>query len=423
MESARPVCLEAMEPEHTEIDLSLDVLERYVAGECTAPERAALDAYMAREPLAARVVAELKAHMLFGVASQTPWDASAAWNEFQRVIEAERTERETSHVAARTVMHETVMHETDRETQSTTGRVGTTRDSRQPSKHLGKHLSKHLGVHPRLAATRPWLGRVVGAAVIAVVGVVFITLSHRPSRVSAGHTYRTVAGQRAELTLVEDIHVVLAPNSTLHMRGNTGTLSGEAFFTVPHRTKQPLTILTGRVATRVLGTMFDVRRYPNESVTRVLVVSGRVSTGNAQTGNTHTGNAHTVTVDAHMMALVTDSSATTASVADMTRATGWTSGMLTFRDARVADVLAAVGRWYDIRFTLSDSTMAGRLLTATLDTRHTRSETLAALESVLQVRMTFVGDTIVLSPSDSIHHAPLRRSTRESFTSTREMGR
>jgi len=267
-----------------------------------------------------------------------------------------------------------------------------------------------------MARSQIWAWGVGGAAATLAAVVLVRSAMHAPNDMeqAAVHTYVTHSGQRAELTLPEDIHVVLAPNSTLEMRGNVGILRGQAFFTVPHRTNQPLTIKTGNVTTRVLGTAFDVRRYLTERATRVLVVSGRVSTGGART----------VTLDARMMALATDSTTTTATVSDIGRATGWVNGTLAFRDARVADVLAAVEQWYDVRFRLTDTGLGDRLLTATLDARRSRSETLAALESVLQVRMTFVGDTIVLSnPDATVRPAPAPRKTQEAFTPAREVGR
>ncbi len=54
-------------------------------------------------------------------------------------------------------------------------------------------------------------------------------------------------------------------------------LIGEAFFDVKRDTNRPFIINTGYTQIRVLGTSFNVRSYPNENTTEVLVVSGKVS--------------------------------------------------------------------------------------------------------------------------------------------------
>lgn len=53
-------------------------------------------------------------------------------------------------------------------------------------------------------------------------------------------------------------------------------LSGEAFFDVARDTSSPFEIYTEETVTRVLGTSFNVRAYPNEDKVEVMVRTGRV---------------------------------------------------------------------------------------------------------------------------------------------------
>ena len=56
-------------------------------------------------------------------------------------------------------------------------------------------------------------------------------------------------------------------------------LQGEAFFDVKKNSDKPFVIQTENAVVKVLGTSFNVKAYPNEIQTEVLVVSGKVSFG------------------------------------------------------------------------------------------------------------------------------------------------
>ncbi|NID13459.1 FecR family protein [Fibrivirga algicola] len=54
-------------------------------------------------------------------------------------------------------------------------------------------------------------------------------------------------------------------------------LVGEAFFDVVRRPKQPFMVYTNQLTTKVLGTSFTVRAYPNDKEAKVIVRTGKVS--------------------------------------------------------------------------------------------------------------------------------------------------
>jgi len=54
-------------------------------------------------------------------------------------------------------------------------------------------------------------------------------------------------------------------------------LVGEAFFDIVRRPKQPFMVYTDQLITKVLGTSFTVRAYPNDKEAKVIVRTGKVS--------------------------------------------------------------------------------------------------------------------------------------------------
>ncbi|AMJ64295.1 FecR family protein [Hymenobacter sp. PAMC 26628] len=127
-----------------------------------------------------------------------------------------------------------------------------------------------------------WLA---AAAVAAGLGVGSGLLGPRPGpqqapgawEVRYNGTARTQAVQ-----LPDGSNVTIQPTSRLRYRaGFAGGqravyLRGEAFFRVAHDVAHPFRVLTADLETRVLGTSFTVRAYPQQAETVVQVRTGRV---------------------------------------------------------------------------------------------------------------------------------------------------
>jgi len=249
-------------------------------------------------------------------------------------------------------------------------------------------------------APRPRWG-VAAIAAAAVIGVVAVT-RFRAHGVSSPHTvvasYHTGYGQRANVTLADGSHVTLAPATTMRVeRGDEAdgmtrvVLDGEAFFRVAHQRRAPFVVVTGAVATRVLGTSFDVRRYATDRRVRVVVADGKVSVGATTPG------APSVTATAGVMAMVTDSTATTVARGDVLNYIAWSKGDLTFQHMRTSDVLETLGQWYGYEFKLRDSTLASHTLTFRFD-GESEATVLRSLGVILDVTMTFNGRVVTLTP-------------------------
>jgi len=260
---------------------------------------------------------------------------------------------------------------------------------------------------------------VVLVAVTATLRVMGPRLFERSSA-RTSHTYATIAGQRATVQLADGSEVVLAPMTTLVETKGELNLTGEAFFTVAHHDATPFVVRTGQVTTTVLGTAFDVRYDARSHQTRVAVLEGKVATGS------QSRRAQRVTVSADMMAIVGDSSDAQVSETDVKALAAWRDGRLVFHDAPVPDVLQAIGRWYGVTLTLTDSVLRTRHLTTTIDVGLSQAYTLSALSAALGVQYRAVGDTIVLVPriaGRDTASAPIRRALPSLTTYPAEAGR
>jgi ferric-dicitrate binding protein FerR (iron transport regulator) len=198
-------------------------------------------------------------------------------------------------------------------------------------------------------------------------------------------SYHTDAGQRATVVLADGSRVVLAPQTTLSVGAGFGRdtrevfVRGEAYFDVTTSARAPFLVHTGPITTRVLGTSFDVKRYPDDAHVRVVVRSGKVVVRSARAS---------LLLSAGMVGRITDSGGVASKVGDASQYAGWTTGGLRFVNIPVPDMLRQLGQWYGVTFKLSDSTLAHRDITITYE-HVTAEQAISMLERVLNVKASY----------------------------------
>ena len=343
-----------------------ELLDRYFAGLCTPDEVARVEAAIAQNPHLSALTKHVAGHAV---------DVSSAWSRFvQQGRMANAPATATRHAGLRT--------ETRRSFRYTLG-----------------------------------IGLVAGVALVA--GLFSMRSSARTHE--QARTYATGAGRRATITLADGSRIVLAPNTTVRLtedathHARTVSLIGEAHFDVIASAHTPFVVQTGRVATSVLGTTFDVRRYVEDRVGRVAVISGKVRTASDGT---------VLQLSAGMAAQFTDSTVTPVA-GDVREYTDWTRGRLVFRDAPVAEVLSTLRRWYGYDFRVTDSTLVRQTVTAVFTIGET-AEMLRVVRHMLGVGMVIRDSVITLRPlrEGQADSDATSGTTRDQFThQTMEVGR
>ena len=133
-----------------------------------------------------------------------------------------------------------------------------------------------IGVQPKIRRLN-WAWSVAAAIAVLLVASWWIFLRERTPDTFA---ISTQTNESRSITLPDESKVVLNENSTLsyHYAGDIRkvVLSGEAFFDVAKDPRHPFVIQSEDVETKVLGTSFNIRAYPDEGKVKVSVKTGRV---------------------------------------------------------------------------------------------------------------------------------------------------
>lgn len=327
-----------------------ELLGKYIAGEATAEEEAAVRRWLAENP---NHPAELTRFERIWQASgprqtQAPFDADAAW---QRV----------------------------RGQMQSPGRSATVRPMTRPP----------LGVQ------RPgWIVWARVAAVVLVVSTLSITLYRslqNPDPIAQTSTKlltQTTTTQTRRVTLPDGSTVVLNRRSSLRypdtFTGQTRevTLIGEGFFDVTPNKQKPFIIHAQDTDVRVVGTSFGVRAY--DRAVRVSVKTGRV----------------VVRKKAQEVALVPGQQAavdaTTDTLRRLTRfdanALAFSTRRLAFSNQPLSSVVATLSEYYQTDINLSASRLQNCRLTAEFNNESVETVLGVVAETLqLDVRRTAKG--------------------------------
>ena len=202
---------------------------------------------------------------------------------------------------------------------------------------------------------RKWLPalRIAASALILLIASYFVyELKFRiPDHETAAKVqYRiveTAPGKKMRITLKDGTVVHLNASSRLQIPSVfTDTarvihLSGEAYLEVAPEKARSFMVVTAHTTIRVLGTIFNVHAYPDDTFTKVVVSEGKVLFTNQE------GKSALLTKDQQGTYSLLDhgiSRENTQSSAYM----AWKDNRLVFRDQSLKEIAATLTRWYNV---------------------------------------------------------------------------
>ena len=338
-------------------------LARYAAGDGSAEERETMRRWIAENEERARLAFELGLIGRASVLDRAEWNTNAAWER----LTVRAGAQQPSPARARSAPPLAMLH-----------RQSGFRDKLAV---WGLAAATLLAVGGAYAMR----GRFGSAPTMAVVDS------------TAQRDFRTQRAQVADIRLRDGTTVSLAPESQLMIVPGYGTteravrLVGEGYFRVTHDSLRPFTVYTAKGDVRDMGTAFAVTSYPGDSTMRVVVSEGRVRVSRAgQRGTSGPVLEHGDIVDVGIAP-----SPRVEHGVDVGQYLGWTQGRLSFYRAPLSDVVVQLGRWYDLRFVLQDSSLRSRRVTMSVSTS-SADALVDAMSAALGLRALRRGDTITL---------------------------
>lgn len=196
---------------------------------------------------------------------------------------------------------------------------------------------------------KPWMR--IAAAVVILLGIV---LWQYPNLSDSEMIERqTIAQEKTTIELPDGSSVWLNQNSSLQYEKSFDKrivyLEGEAFFDVAKRNGQSFEIFAGDSKTKVLGTSFNVRAYPNENKVEIAVETGKVDF------SAENDSKENALLTKGEFATYTKSSQEVKKLTwTKLNAAAWKKGALRFDKSQLVEVIESLERYYDIEIKVSN---------------------------------------------------------------------
>jgi len=257
------------------------------------------------------------------------------------------------------------------------------------------HIEKEGYIYPdstkllavKRSRRRKLLYYVTAAAIVTglvICGWTFLftspkTFSYEQSRQQyklSEYVNNTAAPQR--ITLEDGSYVVLQPASKIaysqHANGDKREvyLEGAAFFQVTRKPNQPFYVYTNELVTKVLGTSFDVRAFPYDNTTKVVVHTGKVTVYQRKNNQTEQelarSNATIITPNQQVL-FNRHLTNITKSISEQPQliynSSTKINGQVIFTDAAASDVLMAIQKFYGITIVFDEELLSHCSFTGT----------------------------------------------------------
>jgi transmembrane sensor len=233
-----------------------------------------------------------------------------------------------------------------------------------------------------------------GLAILTLATVLYIGL--RPQNV-----YVTAIGEQRTCKLQDGSVIVLNTDTEVqidysrHLRG-VRLVKGEALFMVEHDTTRPFIVSAGSASVRAVGTEFNVRR--REQSTEVAVVEGIVQVSTTEATPISAGEAEhsspaatpsqersvtpaAIRLAAGEKAQVSSRGMKISTSHDIEGVLSWRQRRLTFRDTRLADVVAEFNRYNRSQIRIEGAAAQDMQMTGIFDADHPQAIILFAQKS------------------------------------------
>ena len=142
------------------------------------------------------------------------------------------------------------------------------------------------------------------------------------------------------------------------------TIFGEAFFEVTPDPHKPFVIHASGLDVKVLGTSFNVEAYPGRDFVKVTVNTGRVLVYPSNTPKGEEESAGKLLTAGEIATYSQQSGVLFKSVNDDLNVLSWKTGVLTFKEAKLAEVFKAFEKKYQKQFIIENPEVLNQRLTA-----------------------------------------------------------
>ena len=247
-----------------------------------------------------------------------------------------------------------------------------------PADRSFNKLMKRIRADQPVMRSKRYHWYAVAACTVLLIGIGYWYLSS----VHGPETYQFSAGSsRQQYTLPDGTLVWLNSSSTLTYTGKFGKkireveLAGEAYFEVARDTLTPFIVKTRYQNVKVLGTIFNIRSHPGDTITTTTLVKGSVAIRSRSDQDIMLAPGQQLTID-------TRNNRIALSQVDCALYTDWKEGKIIFKDTPVVEAFGCLSRNYQVDIILKKQ-FIDRKITGLFYTDNRLEDVLAIMQEII----------------------------------------
>lgn len=161
-------------------------------------------------------------------------------------------------------------------------------------------------------------------------------------------------------------------------------LIGEAFFEVKHDIGHPFIVQTTDIRVRVLGTKFNISAYPSDNIIETVLTDGKVQ---LEKHNSGIFSETTDMIPNQLASFSKSSGEVKLAMIDPDNYTLWKDGLCKFESTDLNRIAKKLERYYNIRFTYSDTMLGFIKISGKLELSENQEEILNRLAIAASVKI------------------------------------
>ena len=212
------------------------------------------------------------------------------------------------------------------------------------------------------------------------------TLSYHSLEIPKGGEYRLQLADGSRIWLNSESSLRYPVKFGLHRREIF--LSGEIYLEVVPDTQRPFIVHTANRTIKVLGTRFNVRNYPTDSLWSTTLVEGKIQIG-------HNDTTYILKPGEQYTASRQEGRPQISSV-NPALYTSWISGKIIFHNERLEEIIRQLQRWYDFEVFYTDPQLKGLHFGGAINKYNSFQVVLKYLERTADLHFDIQGRTVIV---------------------------
>lgn len=286
-------------------------------------------------------------------------------------------------------------------------------------------INRNKGMFGNKLRTLKTLGKVAAVALILVsLGLNFGWLFKAGKPSGELMTIEAPKGAKSLVTLLDGTTVILNSGSKIQYSADYNKttrdifLSGEAYFTVAKNKSLPFKVHTGKLIIKAIGTVFNVKAYPDEKSIETTLVEGLISIENTNANadskliylkpNQHAVyfktrdemevvNREQMSIDSSMQKIepIAPGNLVLTPNPSIDVYTSWKDKQLVFKGERFGDFTLRLERLYDTEIKIADPEISQYKITGSIEQENLEM-VMKALQLIVPIDYTFENNTVTI---------------------------